>query len=215
MGYLTPQSELPHSLAPESVSLLRRYQGGDRNALNELLTRYRPRLERIVFVRLGPSLRAKVEVDDVLQGVLIQAMDGLGTFEVREDADMIHWMAKLVENEIIRLARYFGAEMRNMKREASIESCQPGGAHSGVGLELATESASPGSRAAQREMEGIMDECLSELPENYREVILMRDFADGSWEFVAEQVGSPSADAAKHLYQRAWAKLAVAVERRT
>jgi len=172
-------------------------------------------LERIVFVRLGPSLRAKVEVDDVLQGVLIQAMDGLGTFELREDADMIHWLAKLVENEIIRLARYFGAEMRNMNREASMESCQLGAAHSGPSLELAAETKGPGSRAAQREMEVIMDECLAELPENYREVILMRDFADGSWEFVAEQIGSPTADAAKHLYQRAWAKLAVAVERRT
>ena len=197
------------------MSLLRRYRGGDKDALNELLIRYRPRLERMAFVRLGPSLRARVEVDDVLQAVLVAAMEGLETFEVREDASMIHWMAKLVENEIIRLARYFGAEMRNTNREAPIETCQQGGSDSGVSLQLATRSEGPVSRAARREMEAIMDECLAELPENHREVILLRDFADGSWEFVAEQIDSPSADAAKHLYQRAWAKLAIAVERRT
>ena len=213
MEFVPSRPEKPTSLEPNSVSLLYRYQDGDRDALNELLTRYRPRLERIVFARLGPRLRARVEVDDVLQASLIRIMDGLGTFEVREDAGMIQYMAKIIENEIIRLARYHGAEKRNAEKETPIERFRAAGEDSNFSLELIADSSGPQSKVERLEMEKIMDQCLSDLPEDYREVILLRDYAGGSWEFVAEQLKSPSPDAAKHMYQRAKAKLVVAVER--
>ena len=50
--------------------------------------------------------------------------------------------------------------------------------------------------------------CLQRLKEDYREVILLRDFSGCSWETVAEEMGPPTADAARAMYGRARAKLA-------
>ena len=42
-------------------------------ALNEHMTRYYPRVERIVRARMGGFLRSRMEVDDVLQQVIVRA----------------------------------------------------------------------------------------------------------------------------------------------
>lgn len=49
-----------------SLVLLERYQGGDEAALNKLMTRYYPRVERIVRARMGGFLRSRMEVEETL-----------------------------------------------------------------------------------------------------------------------------------------------------
>jgi RNA polymerase sigma-70 factor (ECF subfamily) len=212
---VTERENSQPSPEPNSVSLVRRYQDGDEGALNALLTRYYPRVERIVRARLGPRLRAKVEVQDVAQGAMIRAIKHIQTFEMRDDASLINWMARLVENEILGLAGHYGAQKRNTDLEEPLEGLPAGDGDSGFDRELARESTSPGSRVARRELEDIVDECLAQLPEKQREVILLRDYTGGSWEFVAESLGSPSGDAARQFYRRARIELATLVQQRT
>jgi hypothetical protein len=45
-------------------------------------------------------------------------------------------------------------------------------------------------------------------------VILLREYAGGSWAFVAEELGRPSAGAARQLYLRARDELRERVRRR-
>lgn len=197
-----------------SVSLLRRFQGGESRALNELLDRYRPRIERIALARLGPKLRTKVDVQDVVQEVLVRAIDGLDDFELREDAALIDWLARLVQNEVIRLARHFGADKRDLERENPMHGQRPAGDDSTLSPDLILDSCGPRTKAEQRELETIIDDCLSLMDEAQREIILLRDYAHASWEFVAEQLKTSSVGAAQQLHRRAWAKLVAAVERR-
>ena len=204
----------PTPAVPESVVLLQRYQDGEEAALNELLERYHPRVLRIVNARLGSKLRGKVDVDDIAQGTLMRAMQALKDFEVREDASLIYFMAKLAENEIRHMAEHFGAQKRDMLREEGLELQGANADDSVFDQPLVSDSTSPGSKVERREMAKIVDECLSELNEDQREVILLRDYAGGSWKLVAESLGRPSPEAAMQLYQRARIALAARVQRR-
>jgi len=200
---------------PESVLLLRRYQTGDEDALNELLARYYPRVVRIIGARLGPALRGKVEVEDVAQETLMSAARSLGGLEIAEDASLICWMASVAENQVRRAAEHFGAQKRDMHREQELVRPSQDAEASTFDVDLVSESTSPGSRVERIEMSRIVDECLAELPEDQREAILLREYAGGSWTFVAERLQRPSADAAMQLYRRARVSLAERVRLRT
>jgi DNA-directed RNA polymerase specialized sigma24 family protein len=67
----------------------------------------------------------------------------------------------------------------------------------------------------QEEDIDLIETCVGELREDYRNVILCRDYAGASWATVAESTDSPSADAARSLYTRAVTELASIVRRRT
>ena len=54
-----------------------------------------------------------------------------------------------------------------------------------------------------------MDARVAELePEEYREVLILRDYCGAGWELVRERFGLLSVDAAQELYRRAHEKLA-------
>ena len=75
---------------------------------------------------------------------------------------------------------------------------------------LAGPGSSPrlASQVANREREEILDECIAKLEAKHRDVILHRDYAGGSWEWVAEERGNTSSEAARKLYARARIELA-------
>lgn len=200
------------SVEDNSFTLLRRYQEGEGGALDRLLERYIPRIFRIVRTRLGPQLRSKVEVEDVVQAVMVRAVQGIDTFEFREDAALIQWMSRIAHNEIVQQARRFQADKRDARRETSLDEASPSTAP--LRATLPSDSTGPLGKLQARESAAILDECLATLNEKHREVILARDYAGGSWELVARELSAPSVDAAKQLHRRARARLTDAVARR-
>ena len=198
-----------------SLVLLDRYQGGDEAALDKLMTRYYPRVERIVRARMGGFLHSRMEVEDVLQQVFIRAIRDIQELELREDAALIHWLSRLVQNELANLARDQKALKRDARREQAIEQPTMGGLNSVPKIELSNGDPRLMSQVANRELEEILDGCISELEPKHRDVILHRDYAGGSWEWVAEQLESPSPEAARKLYSRAMIELSKLVEERT
>jgi len=198
-----------------SLVLLERYQGGDEAALNKLMTRYYPRVERIVRARMGGFLRSRMEVEDVLQQVFVRAMRDMGGLELREDAALIHWLARLVENELANLARDQKAIKRDARREHALEQLANTGMQSTLAFDLSNGDPRLASQVANRELEEILDECIAKLEPKHRDVILHRDYAGGSWEWVAEELESASPDAARKLYARARIELAKLVDART
>ena len=53
------------------------------------------------------------------------------------------------------------------------------------------------------EEEAILDACLHELSPDHLEVIVLRDFAGGSWEWIAKELHRSSEGAARELHHRA------------
>ena len=90
---------------------------------------------------------------------------------------------------------------RNMEIEIDL-----GGGSTTISLPALDEEALPPEEAYKAEVREILDDSMAELPENYREVILLRDYAGASWDYVARERGT-SVPAAEQLYRRAWIRL--------
>jgi RNA polymerase sigma factor (sigma-70 family) len=189
------------------MELVHRVRDGDDGALNELFHRYRPRLERIVRIRMGARLRRFLEVDDLIQEVYIVALRKLGEIELRNHASIIQWLAKVAENQIRDKLDYFAAQKRDDAREVPLEMRRPGG-EAPLRREIADVGTSPSLAAQRTELEGVVDACIQELePIAYREVVLLRDYYDADWESICEKLERPTVAAAQELYRRAQIRL--------
>lgn len=198
--------------AEESAALLRQAQGGDGAALGELLARYHERVQRIVRLRMGPSLRAAMESTDLVQETHLAALRGFRAFEGRERGSFVHWLARIAENQVRDAADRWSAQRRDLARELRLDSARDA---SGAGAAPADARAepSPSEQAARRELREIYDACVAELPPRYREIVLLRDYELLEWPEVAVALET-NAHAAQELHRRAQLKLAGILEER-
>jgi len=187
-----------------TIDLVREAQSGQSDARNELFKRYSDRVLGIVRARIGPRLRRNVESGDIAQEALIEALQSLDRFETRGESSLIRWLATIVQNRISARAKYFGAERRSSAREIALDG--HGNEHESS-IDPPARVNTPSLEVRNAEEQGLVEECLHELPENYRELILMRDYAGSSWEEVAESIGSASPDAARMMHTRARTQL--------
>jgi RNA polymerase sigma-70 factor (ECF subfamily) len=193
----------------ESFELIRRAQAGDHPSLNRLFERYYDRVRRIVRIRLGPALRSRLEVEDILQETFAAAVRDFQGFQVRDEGSFINWLAKLAEHKITEAADYFGAKKRDWKRETPMTFPSTSSSQDSVQTpsEPAASSDTPIERVSFKEQQERVEACVAGLPPDLREVIVLRDYIGLAWEQVAEQTGHPSAAAARMKHARALIEL--------
>lgn len=212
---MSAEDERSGSDPSETIALVAAYQGGSSGALETLLERYYPRVRRIVRARMGKLLLRSVEVEDIVQQVFMRVVRDLDRFSVDHDARFISWVATLVERELANTARDLQAHKRDRRREVALQALRGGGLEQSMSFDAPAEGPGPATQVGREELEDHLDACLGELREDLREVILLRNHAGGSWEWVAEQLGRPSADAARKLHARAMIDLRDLVQRAT
>lgn len=185
-----------------SIELLGEAQAGDRQALNDLLQRYEERLRRVVRVRLDARLRRSLDSSDVVQETFAAALSGIPTLRALDRGAILAWLTRIAENELIDLRRRAGAA----KRDRSIEVVLDEGAMP------ASRMPGPADQSVAAELKDRVDAAVAELPQDWRDVIVLRTYLGASWQDVARQLGCPSADAARQLHRRATVALARAVD---
>ena len=79
---------------------------------------------------------------------------------------------------------------------------------------IAAETTGVNSKVASRELEELVDQCLSELSPAHREVILLRDYTSLDWRSIAERLGRPTPEACQELHRRARKELGERVQQR-
>lgn len=211
-----PMPDSPRDSHSESVDLVRRAQGGDQTAVGALYARYADRVQRIVRCRLSPQMRRKYDSVDFVQETFVIAIERFDHFEVRNESSLINWLAKIAEN-CIRNRR----KKRSSWAEAALESVVAM-ADSAQAFDPPAQADLPLEAAAKREEQQALEECIRELPDDKREVIIIRNFArppgtkrEVPWDVVAEEIGAPSADAARMLHARARIELAELLSQRS
>lgn len=198
----TPPPIDPLPALQTSVVLLRKAKAGDRQALNDLIARYYERVRRLVRIRMSAQLRRSLESCDLAQETLRVAAGKLAAFEPRDHHAFIRWLAVIAQHQINDARAKFEAEKRDRGREVPLE------ASSSMELGYADSGPSPGSVAGDAELREIYDACVTQLPEEYREIILLKEFEDASWEEIRKATGAPTAHAAQQKFYRAQVKLA-------
>jgi RNA polymerase sigma factor (sigma-70 family) len=155
-----------------------------------------------------------METQDLLQGSMVEAIRSFEHYEVRDDAGFVHWLAGIVQNRIGAARRDAGRLKRDRGREVALDHVMHCMATDSLRFEPAISGPLPVEVVAEKEQEELVSECLHELKERHREVILARCYAGASWEETAKLIGCSTPDAARALYCRATRNLKLAVDKR-
>jgi RNA polymerase sigma-70 factor (ECF subfamily) len=178
--------------ADSSVDLLVKAQSGDGEALNDLLTRYLPRLKRWASGRLPANMRTMLDTADLVQDAVINALRNLNTLEIRSEGTLQAYLRRAVINRIIDLYRRAGR--RPIRGEMPEDA--------------ASAATSPLEAAIGAEAVESYERALARLTDDEREAIVLRVELGFNYQEIAEQLGKPSADAARMAVGRAIARLA-------
>src|SRR6185436_8473072 len=155
-----------------SRRLLARAQSGEDAALDALLRRYQERLTRIVRIRLGAEMRRELETTDIVQETFQSALKSIADVRVENDADLLHWLARIATNRI----RDACDRMNAQKRGAGLTVELDGSDSRARRPEPVADDTSPVEAAMRSEVREVLDQAIAKLPDDYREVVLLRDY---------------------------------------
>jgi RNA polymerase sigma factor (sigma-70 family) len=195
---MQPIQPMPEVKTDSSVDLLLKAQSGDEDALNRLLARYLPRLERWASGRLPSGVRTMLDTGDLVQDAVINALRHLDTFEIRTEGALLAYLRRAVNNRITDLYRR-AATRRQVRGEMPEEIVAPG--------------ISPLVAAIGAETLEHYERALATLSDPERQAIVLRVELGLSYEEIAAQLPKPSADAARMAVTRAITRLAAEMRR--
>jgi len=178
-----------------SLTLLARAQAGDRVALESLIARYRPRLQRWASGRLPRWARDMADTQDLVQETLFQTFQKIERFQVRGEGALYGYLRQAILNRI-------RDELRKAKRRPARAEIDPQSPHDGRSpLEDAI-----GNEAIER-----YERALATLRQEDREAVIARIEMGYTHEEIAVLLGKPTANAARMAVERAIVRLAKAM----
>src|SRR2546421_5666294 len=193
-------------MTAEPEHLLRQARRGDATTLGELLELYRRYLALLARVQIGQRLQGKVDASDVVQETFLEAHKSFGQFRGSSEAQFVRWLRQILAAKLADLLRrYLGTQGRDVRLEREIEDAF---ARSSVLLDrgLVAPQPSPSQQAARREQAVLLADALGQLPDDYREVIVLRHLEELKFPEVARRMGR-SLDSVEKLWMRALARL--------
>lgn len=152
----------------------------DAQALADILEQASPRLLRLIRLRLSPSLAQRIDAEDVLQEVFVEAHKRLHHYAPRgedNDAQRYVWLRLVALQTLTDLARHHvGAQGRSVKREQAVASLMPADRSQILSLShvLASSLTSPSGQVAKAEEQARVAEAIDELSEDDRQILLLR-----------------------------------------
>jgi RNA polymerase sigma-70 factor, ECF subfamily len=185
-------------MGPGPIELLARARAGQAEALGELCALYRNYLRLVVRTGLGPKLRERVELSDVVQEALVEVVRQFPQFTGQDEAALVGWLRRLVGQKLADLGRYHSRAKRGAGGTAlpldapwdlaggAVSAGGPGGRLLDV---LALSQTSPSEAASRRELTVLLADALTGLPEIEAEVLWLYH-ADGlSFESIGARLG--------------------------
>ena len=184
--------------------LVRDAVAGGPDAVDALYARVAPRVLTYVRMRMGPSLRARMDSRDILQATLLKSFEHFGEFQGAGKPALMAWLARIAEREILDRADYHQRARRSAERETPIDGEQA----------LEARVTSVLSRMIRDERAEKLEEAMAGLSDAHREIILLRKFQELSFREIAARLDR-SEDACRMLLARALSALTLRLAGRT
>jgi RNA polymerase sigma-70 factor (ECF subfamily) len=178
----------------ETLSLIERARAGDESAWAALVQRENRRLIGVLAACLRPLAERAELVEDLLQEVHLEAFRNLDRFEDRGPGGFARWVAGIARNK----ARH---ALRAGRRGVEAARLDATGTPT-----LRSFRTTPASGAVKRELRSRMMRALDALPDDYRDVIVLRHFEGLDGKATAEAL-ERSEGAVRVLFFRAMARL--------
>ncbi len=187
----------------QTLTLLGLYAEGDLEALGELFRRYYQRVLQVVRSRIGFKLRAKLDAEDCVQQVFVDALHGLESFDYRGPGSFMNWLATIAVNRLNSERERYSANMRDVDREKALESLRGAAASSGAGYDPAADVTQVPDRVAREEESEHLMVALDKLSEEFRRAVELRWILGCTLEEVMDLMKLPNDMAAHRLCTRA------------
>lgn len=182
--------------------LLERAENGDTDSLDQLLTKHRRRLRRMVELRMDPRVRGRVDASDVIQEVYVEVSRKLPEYFEERKLPFFLWLRLLTGQKVSQAHRtHLGTKGRNAAREVSIcRGAWPEASSAALAARLMGDFTSPSQAIAKKEMKLTLQESLNEMDPTDREVLALRHFEQLSNSETAAALGlSETAACNRHV----------------
>jgi RNA polymerase sigma-70 factor (ECF subfamily) len=201
--YMNSRALFEMNSDPELLLVLAK--AGYNRALARLLVRYRDQLAGQARGQVGRRLRVKLDVEDLLQEVSLEAHRDIGKFRGCTEREFVSWLRKILETIVSNQVRhYLGTERRNLRLERRLADLDDSTA--GMQQDPVAPDTSPSQKAVQRERAARLAEAIDTLPRAYREVIVLRHQSGLSFLEIARRMNRTE-DSVKNMWVRALRRL--------
>ncbi len=148
---------------------------GDEQAFDQLVGHYTARLRWLIQMRLPAAIQARTSADDVLQEAMLVVHQRIGGLEIEAEAAFWTWLCRVVEQRIVDVRRtHMKAAARDVRRERKPGAASPQASIVRLDQLLPDTATSPSGRLKSVEQRQTLAAVLAQLPESYREVIMLR-----------------------------------------
>jgi RNA polymerase sigma-70 factor, ECF subfamily len=196
----------PAEVSVHPDELIRQAKRGADEARGPLLELYRNYLRLLARIEIGRQLQGKVDASDVVQETFLDAHRQFAAFRGHDEPQLVSWLRQILAGKVANLVRhYVGTQGRDVRLEQALAADLDASARL-LGHELAASISSPSHQAARREQAVLLADALERLPDDYREIIVLRHFEGLTFPQAAQRMGRTQ-DSVEKLWLRALAKL--------
>ena len=202
------------STSPGPAEVIKAAREGEHDAIGRLLSQYMNYLKILASTQLDRKLRHRVSPSDVVQETFCDAHRDFHMFRGTSEREFSAWLRKIMIHNLARIVeRHVLTEKRDVRKEFSLNDMKKSVDRSTMQMDalLVANQPSPSGEALQRESSVVLADCLAELPEDYRQVVMLRNFHGLPFKEVAAQMGR-SSGAVRMLWLRALTQLRELIE---
>ena len=193
---LAPRDDSLNSLSTQD--LLQEIRSGSRDAWAVLYGRYHILLLLSVRKRLPNHVRLTYDSEDILQSAFLRAWGKVQGFQYRGEGSFRRWLGRIVANNALEKVRRTSAERGNLPVDPI---------RSGQLDWVADRSTKPPSEVmSSAEEEARLLYCLERLPDELRNIIVLREFESKGWDEIATIMGRANSTV-RIKYRSGWLQL--------
>jgi RNA polymerase sigma-70 factor (ECF subfamily) len=172
---------------------------GSRAALDQLFGACLPYLRVAARQDLGAALRSRIDAADLVQETLIEACRDFRYFRGKTEQSLFAWLRQILHNNLTNeRRRHISAAMRSIRCEVPLNKA----ALNRLRNAAQNDWSSPSEQAQAQEKSEALERALRQLPEHYRQVLLLHTLEELTFAEVGKRLHC-SAEAARKLWGRA------------
>ncbi len=157
--------------------LIFRFQEGDIVSYNEIVARYKDRLTNYIFRYVG----SYDECDDIVQDTFVKVYTSKHLYkEIAKFSTWIYTIAiNLAKTKVLKQQKYKTFSISNVYDDENKD------------FDLPDEAFTPDVDANAKFLNAHIQKALDQINENYRELVILRDIEDYSYEEIVDMTGLP------------------------
>ncbi len=161
--------------------LIRRLQQRDESAFTEMVRLYQHKVFNLVYRMVG----SREEAEDVAQEVFVTVFKHVDTF--RGDAKFSTWLYRIATNHTRNRMKYLGRRAHNTTSE--LDEAAENDAAAAQPSTMRPQIAGPDAVLEGLQLERVVQEGIASLEPEHREVMVLRDVENLSYEEIASITG--------------------------